>query len=112
MPKKRPDMVMQRVSFKLSGTGEQVDGVVLQALEYETGNRVDVQVKLDGTGELRWIRIVNKRNNGQLNAHKHQTCSCGKPSRRIGKKDDIAFYRCSMGHTTTIYLKGKGGEKA
>ncbi len=103
---KRQDLIMQRVSFDLPKGGGHINGVIIQAFE-RNPNHVDVQVKLDGTGELRWFYIKRKAEKSELpNAPREQTCDqCGRRAKRIHKGNQVATYRCSAGHQMIITIK-------
>ena len=108
MPKqtKREDLLLKRVGLDLSKR-HHIDGVIVQAYERADG-QVDIHVKVDSTGELRWFHLKPKVEKPVMpNAPKEQTCGiCGRRAKRIAKTERMATYRCSAGHKEIISLKG------
>lgn len=113
-PQKREDLIMQRVSFDI-GTGtpgdletslyNKVEGVIIQALEYGEGC-VRLQIKEDGTGNLRWVELRRKVLKPELpNAPREQTCGeCGRRAKRRSKTATMVTYSCSAGHKTLVSI--------
>jgi lysyl-tRNA synthetase class I len=85
-----------------------LEGVIIQAWPHGE-NCVRVQIKVDGTEELRWVEVLTKPPPPALpNAPKTQTCEeCGRRAKRTGKTSTTATYCCSAGHQTVISIKGE-----